>query len=100
MSVAERVASERAEILGEIISETTMDSLEKELNQTYEVVVDKESDEHEYLLSARKLIWAPDIDGEIYINDKEIEAEIEFGKIYTVKITELAGDKLLGTIVQ
>ena len=96
--IEQELIDERAEILGEIISETTMDSLEKELGQTYEVIVDKESDEHEYLLSARKLIWSPDIDGEIYINDKEIETEIEFGKIYTVQITEIAGDKLLGTI--
>jgi len=90
----------RAQTLGDIISETTQASLEAEIGKTFEIVVDGESDEHEYLLSARKLLWAPDIDGEIYINDNEIQGQIKFGKVYTAKITELAGDKLLGTIIK
>lgn len=98
--IEQEIIDKRAEILGEIIAQTTLESLNSELGKSFEVVVDGESDEHEYLLSARKLFWAPDIDGEIYINDKEIAEDIEFGKIYTVKITEIAGDKLLGTIIK
>ena len=69
------------------------------------VYIDGESEEHEFLLSARKVIWAPDIDGEIYINDNELYDEnnpeqLAFGKIYTVKITELSGDKLLATVIK
>ncbi|HAC70800.1 MAG TPA: 30S ribosomal protein S12 methylthiotransferase RimO, partial [Arcobacter skirrowii] len=59
-----------------------------------------ESDEHEYLLSARKTIWAPEIDGEIYINDNENEEKIVFGDIYEVLITDIAGDKLLAKIIK
>ncbi len=98
--VPQEIVDKRAEILGELIEETTRLSLENEIGKTFEVVVDGESDEHEFLLSARKLLWAPDIDGEIYINDNEIERQIKFGEVYTVKITELAGDKLLGTIIK
>ena len=98
--VLQETIDERAEILGEIINETTQNSLENEIGKTFEVIVDGESSEHEYLLSARKLLWAPDIDGEIYINDNEIQGQIKFGKIYSVKITELVGDKLLGTILK
>lgn len=98
--IEQELIDERAEILGEIISQTTIESLKNEIGKTFDVIVNGESDEHEYLLSARKLIWAPDIDGEIFINDKEIEQEIEFGKVYTVKITEIAGDTLLGTITK
>ena len=67
-----------------------------------EVYVDGESEEHEYLLSARKTIWAPSIDGEIYINDNELSEgeQIRFGQIYTVKVTELVGDKLLATVIK
>lgn len=90
----------RAQELGEIITNTTFDSLEKEIGKEFEVYVDGESDEHEYLLSARKTIWAPDIDGEVFINDNEIEEQIEFGKIYKVKATQLAGDKILATVVE
>ncbi|PHO13924.1 30S ribosomal protein S12 methylthiotransferase RimO [Malaciobacter marinus] len=90
----------RAQELGEIITNTTFDSLEKEIGKEFEVYVDGESDEHEYLLSARKTIWAPDIDGEVFINDNELEEQIEFGKIYKVKATQLAGDKILATVVE
>ena len=104
--VEQEIIDERADILGEIIAQTTQESLEKEIGQTFEVYVDGESDEHEYLLSARKTIWAPDIDGEIYINDNELvdekgeQKQLEFGKIYTVKVTELIGDKLLATVIK
>jgi ribosomal protein S12 methylthiotransferase RimO len=98
--IDESLIEERLDILGEIIEQTTQQSLQNEIGKTIDVVIDKESEEHEYLLSARKLIWAPDIDGEIYINDNELEQTLEFGVIYKAKITELAGDKLLATVVQ
>ena len=98
--VPQEIIDERAEILGELLNQTTTNSLENEIGKTFEIVVDGESEEHEYLLSARKLLWAPDIDGEIYINDNELKEQIKFGKVYTAKITELAGDKLLGTIIK
>lgn len=100
--VDQELIDERAEILGEIISQTTQESLENEVGKTFEVYIDGESEEHEYLLSARKTIWAPSIDGEIYINDNELREgeQIKFGQIYTVKVTELVGDKLLATVIK
>ncbi len=95
----------RADEIGEIIAKTTQESLEAEVGKTFEVYIDGESDEHEFLLSARKTTWAPDIDGEIYINDNELYDEnnpkqLEFGKIYTVRVSELSGDKLLATVIK
>ncbi len=100
--IDQETIDERAEIIGEIIAQTTQESLEAEVGRTFDVYVDGESDEHEYLLSARKVLWAPDIDGEIYINDNELEQgdQIKFGQIYTVRVTELAGDKLLATVLK
>ncbi len=95
----QNIIDERANILGNIISKTTTTSLENEIGKTFKVVIDKPSDEHKYLLSARKLSWAPDIDGEIYINDNETMSELEFGKIYTATITELVEDKLLAKVI-
>jgi hypothetical protein len=63
-------------------------------------VIDGESDEHEFLLSARALNWTPDVDGEIYVNDREIEEELSYGKIYRARITELSGTKLLASIIK
>ncbi|MBV5334795.1 MAG: 30S ribosomal protein S12 methylthiotransferase RimO, partial [Sulfuricurvum sp.] len=62
------------------------------------LVIDGESDEHEFLLSARALNWTPDVDGEIYVNDREIESELTYGKMYRARITELSGTHLLATI--
>ncbi|MFV0561953.1 30S ribosomal protein S12 methylthiotransferase RimO [Malaciobacter mytili] len=98
--VEQELIDERAEILGEIIASTTQESLENEVGKVFEVYIDGESQEHEYLLSARKTLWACDIDGEIYINDNELEEQIEFGKMYKVKITELVGDKLIATVIE
>ena len=100
--IEQEIIDERAEIIGEIIALTTQESLENEIGKVFEVYIDGESDEHVYLLSARKTLWAPDIDGEIYINDNELEQgnQIKFGHIYTVRVTELAGDKLLATVLK
>ena len=98
--IPQETIDKRAEILGAIIQETTIKSLEKEVGKTVEVVVEGVSDEHDLLLSARKLSWEREIDGEIYINDNEFDVEIKYGGIYKVLITELVGDKLMGKILE
>ncbi|HFU76710.1 MAG TPA: 30S ribosomal protein S12 methylthiotransferase RimO [Arcobacter sp.] len=97
--IPQEIIDERAAILGEIIAESTNKSLEADIGKTFNVVVTGESEEHEYLLSARKLMWEREIDGEIYINDNEFNIPIEYGKTYQVEITELVGDKLLGKVI-
>lgn len=97
--IPQEIIDQRAQILGDIIANSTQKSLESDIGKTFDVVITGESDEHELLLSARKLMWERDIDGEIYINDNESKTPIEFGKVYQVTITELVGDKLLGKIV-
>lgn len=91
---------ERAEILGNIINEITLKKLNEDIGKEFDVVIDGESSEHEYLLSARKLIWAPEIDGEIYINDNEINEQIKFGEIYKARITEVVDNILIGTVIK
>jgi len=92
------VIAQRAEILGAITDECMKKSLEAEVGKEIELVIDGESDEHEYLLSARKTIWAPEIDGELYINDRTKDEDLEFGKIYKAKVTELVGTILTATV--
>ena len=91
--------AKRAEILGALASASQEKSLENMLGSTIKAVIEGESDEHEYLLSARPLEWAPDIDGEIYINDNERDDELEFGVIYNIRISERVGTKLLGCVI-
>ena len=97
--VDEETIDQRAQVLGEIAEKSTLKSLEKMVGQTVTVVIDGESDEHEYLLSARPLIWAVDIDGEILINDTS-DLPITYGKRYEAKITELVGNQLLATLIR
>ncbi|MGE4455905.1 MAG: 30S ribosomal protein S12 methylthiotransferase RimO [Arcobacteraceae bacterium] len=94
-----KIIDKRAKELGKIIAKTTKESLKKEVGKLVDVVVDGISDEHEFLLSAKELLWAPEIDGEILINDKDMDEDIVYGKIYKAKITEIVGDKLVATIL-
>jgi len=97
--IPDEVRAERAQILGDIARECTLKSINAEIGQECELVIDGESEEHEFLLSARKLIWAPEIDGEIYVNDRTDDAsELEFTKVYKAKITDIVGDILTATV--
>ncbi|VAY88243.1 Ribosomal protein S12p Asp88 (E. coli) methylthiotransferase [hydrothermal vent metagenome] len=98
--IPQDIIDERAKILGDIITKTTQESLKKEIGKTCKIVVDGQSDEHEYLLSAKRLSWEREIDGEIYVNDNKIGGAIKYGTVYTATITQLVGDKLLATILK
>ena len=97
--VTQGVIDVRADRLGAIAEASTLTSLENMVGQTLSLVIDGESDEHEYLLSARPLNWAVDIDGEVFINDSS-DLPVEYGKVYEAKITELVGTQLLATLVK
>ena len=97
--VEEEVIEERIEILEEIANETTKASLDKMMGQTIRVILEGESDEHEYILSARPTLWAKDIDGDILINDTS-DLDLVFGALYEAKITQRADDRLLATLMK
>ena len=94
-----KTISSRAKKLGKIASAVEDESLTKLVGTEIRIVIDGESDEHEFLLSARALQWAPDVDGEIYVNDREIDKELEYGVIYRARITEVAGKRPLATVI-
>ena len=97
--IDEEIIHDRAEILAEVQAEVLEKSLESEIDKEINIVIDGESDEHEFLLSAKELLWAPEIDGEIYVNDRvDDEVEIEYGKIYKAKITSVVGDILTAKV--
>ncbi len=96
--VPPETVEKRLETVAPIVERSTLESLEKMVGRKVEAVVEGPSDEHEFLLSARPLLWAPDIDGELLINESELE-DLKFGSAYTVEITQLAGTQLLGRIV-
>ncbi len=94
---AETIA-ERAERLGAIAENAKLASLKKMIGNEIVLVIDGPSEEHEYLLSARDIRWAPEIDGEIYVNDKTVEEELAFGIMYRAIVTDIVGDTLTATV--
>ncbi len=89
---------ERVEYLEKIVKKTTEASLEKMVGKKFEMIVEGYSDEHQYFLSARPLLWSPEIDGEVLVNDSEVQKP-DFGKVYMVEVTERAGAQLIGRIL-
>jgi len=96
--ISPEVIEERVNILEEIAKESMLFSLEKMVGKTIDVILEGESDEHEYILSARSTLWAKEIDGDILINDTS-NLPIEFGALYRANITQLLGDRLVATLV-
>ena len=72
-------------------------SLKKYLNKKIKCFLDGLTEDGLFF-SARPTLWAPEIDGDILINESEIE-NLEIGKLYNVQIENLAGDQLIGKIV-
>jgi len=97
--VEDEVIEERVSRLEEIAIETTAVSLENMIGKSIQVILEGESDEHEYILSARPSLWAKDIDGDLLVTDTS-DLKITFGALYEAKITERAGERLLATLVQ
>jgi len=93
-----KTINQRAEIMGGIAAACEIKSLQRQVGRYTDIVIDGPSEESDFILSARELCWAPDIDGEVYINDRTLDEDLEFNKIYKGTITALAGTKLLCTI--
>ena len=92
------IINHRAKKLGKTISKQTQKHLAKLIGQSIDIVIDGKS--REYLLTARPISWAPDIDGEILINDSELDTDIKTGQIYKALITDIAGKHLVATVLE
>jgi len=89
---------ERTQILGEIARRSKEKSLEAMVGRNVELALDGPSQEHESLLSARPLLWAPEIDGEVLVNDSN-DLPVTIGGLYEAKITEMVGEQLLARLL-
>ncbi len=94
--VPQSVINKRIDILDKIVEKKTNNSLKKFIGKDRLVLTTGESSEGEFFMGARDLLWAPEIDGEILINDTEIHLEPDC--IYLAKIEKLVGDKLLASV--
>ncbi len=97
--VEEELVQRRLMVLEKIIEHKHRTSLERQIGKSVRAYLDGVSEESDLLLSARDILWAPEVDGEILVNDSRIK-DLRPGDLYIVHITERSGDKLLGTITQ
>jgi len=91
--------NQRLEIIEKIVKAKHEKSLKKDLDEKVNIILEGQSSEGEFFMGARKLSWAPQIDGEILVNESDVGA-LEVGKSYEAKINEIAGDKLIATVTK
>ena len=94
-----KITTKRIKQIDKAVQAKTRKSLKHELCKEVTLLIEGQSSEHEFFMGARKLSWAPSIDGEILVNDSDI-GELEVGKSYSATITEIAGDKLIATVTK
>jgi tRNA A37 methylthiotransferase MiaB len=96
--IDEKTIEKRTMEIEKIVKKTTKKSLEKMKGKTIEAFLDGKTPDGLFY-SARPKLWAPEVDGDVLINESEIE-NLKTGKIYKVKINQIAGEETIGKIVE
>lgn len=94
-----RTITTRATELGEIAKQLMIDSNRALIDSKSTLIIDGTSSEHEFLLTARPTLWAPEIDGEILINDTS-DLNPAHGEYFRAKVTQLADTTPLATLTK
>lgn len=95
--LSEEVKQRRFEVLAKTQAKMLKKTMRKFLGKTLEVIVEGYHPETELLLKGRFYGQCPEIDGLVIINDpRGVDG---FGQRYQVKITDIAGYDLIGSIV-
>lgn len=87
----------QAELMG-IQANISKEKNEAYIGQTVQVLVDGTSEEHEWVQVGRMESQAPEVDGQVYIENSDV-ANISPGDFVNVKITQAQEYDLAGTIV-
>ena len=98
--VPQEIREQRLQEIEKIAKKHLINSLKKDVGKTIDVVINGQSSEGEFFLGAKKLIWANDIDGEILINENQTNKVLQVGRVYKAKVTQLAGENLVASIVE
>ena len=95
--VPAKIISKRLSKIEKITRAAIEASFARELGKKFIVSLEGESSEGEMFYAAKKALWDKDIDGEILINESDIE-QLETGGRYWCEITQVAGGQALGKI--
>ena len=95
--VPAKIISKRLSKIEKITRAAIEASFAQELGQKFIVSLEGESSEGEMFYAAKKALWDKGIDGEILINESDVE-QLETGGRYWCEITQVAGSQALGKI--
>lgn len=96
--IPQKIKNIRLKQIHTLFQKQYQQSLKNLVGKEITAILEGISEESEYLYKARDIRFAPEIDGEILINDKTFEESLEFG-FYRIKITEIVGDTLIGCVI-
>jgi len=95
--VPAKIISKRLSKIEKITRAAIETSFAQELGKKFIVSLEGESSEGEMFYAAKKALWDKDIDGEILINESDVE-QLETGGRYWCEIMQVAGSQALGKI--
>lgn len=97
--VPTKTISKRLSTIEKIIKKEIDASFKAQLGRRVVVSMEGQSSEGEMFFGAKMDIWDKDIDGEILINESELE-ELEVGGRYLCEITDIVPEKLIARVLE
>ena len=97
--VPTKTISKRLSMVEKIIKNEIDASFKAQLGKRVVASLEGQSSEGEMFFGAKMDIWDKDIDGEILINESELE-ELEVGGRYLCEITDIAPEKLIARVLE
>ena len=95
--VPDAVKQERQQHLMDLQAEISRERLERWVGQDVPVLIDGQSEEHEWVMSGRMATQAPEVDGQVFLDTPP--DDVAAGQIRTVKILQTAAHDLVGMVV-
>jgi len=96
--IDDEIIEKRIKEIQKIIDKSTHNRLKLYLNKKIECFMDGLTDDGLFY-SVRPKLWTPEVDGDILINESEIE-KLEIGQIYNVIPNQIVGTELVGKIIK
>ncbi|STP13038.1 MiaB-like tRNA modifying enzyme YliG [Helicobacter mustelae] len=95
-----KIINQRIKKIEQILKKQQKRILNSMIGKQYEVLLEGKSAISEYFYSARALPWAPEVDGEILINDSELDTLALDPGYYLAQITEVRDGMIFGRVVE
>lgn len=99
--IPSKVINSRIAKLNKIITSQQKERKKEMMGKRFEVIVEGKSEVSEYFYSARCLLWAPQIDGEILVNEIDIDGieTLEAG-YYLLEVSEVKDSYVFGKVIE